>query len=328
VKKFLGFVFLLAVIGAAAGAYLVLAPAGPTMESFVVIPPGSSATRIGRLLQQQGVIRNRYAFDGWRLWKGGTLKAGEYRFDHPAPLTEVYARLVRGDVYTIAVTIPEGYNIFDISQTMADAKLHTAQEFLTGTKANVDLIQDLDPAAPTLEGYLFPETYKFPPAWTVREMQAAMVKEFRRRAQTLGITVDAHRVVTLASLIEKETGVASERGAVASVFENRMARGMPLETDPSVIYAAVLEGRYNGTITASDLKSQSAYNTYAHRGLPPGPIANPGMDSLRAALNPATTDYLFFVADAAGHSRFSKSLEEHNGNVEKYRKAMRGPQGR
>jgi UPF0755 protein len=142
------------------------------------------------------------------------------------------------------------------------------------------------------------------------------------------MTGNVHDVTTLASLVERETGVASERGAVASVFENRLARGMPLETDPSVIYAALLEGRYDGTIKASDLRSQSAYNTYTHAGLPPGPICSPGMDSLRAALHPAVTNYLFFVADAAGHSRFSTSLEEHHNNVEKYRKAQRGSKGR
>jgi UPF0755 protein len=334
VRKFLAVVLLLAVVGAGVvGTYMVLAPAGPTVEQFVVIPTGSSATRIGRILEDQGIIRNRYAFDAWRLFKRGTLKAGEYRFDHPVPLTEVYGRLVRGDVYTVTVTIPEGYNVFDIAKTMEEAKLHTAKEFIAGATANVGLVKDLDQTAPTLEGYLFPETYKFPPAWTVKEMQAAMVKEFRRKAQALGITgagtsASVHDVVTLASLVEKETGVASERGAVASVFENRMARGMPLETDPSVIYAALLEGKYQGVITMSELRSPSPYNTYTHTGLPPGPIANPGVDSLRAALHPPTTGYLYFVADAAGHSRFATSLKEHNSNVEQYRKAVREGNGR
>jgi UPF0755 protein len=257
------------------------------------------------------------------MWRGGTLKAGEYKFDHPARMSEVFARVTRGDVYTVQVTVPEGYNIFDIAAAMERAGLTTREKFLDGARANVDLVKDLDPRAESLEGYLFPATYKFQPVQSVRDAQAAMVQEFRRHAAKIGLTQNFHDVVTLASLVERETPGPGERALVASVFENRLAKHIPLDTDPTVIYAALLEGRYRGTIYASDLGAASPYNTYKNAGLPPGPICNPGVISLEAAMRPAETDYLYFVSDNAGHSRFSSTLAEHNHNVELYRKATR-----
>lgn len=321
-RKLLILLLVCLLAGAAGGAYLLTAPAGPTTETFVVIPAHTGARQIADILAERGIIWNRYAFLGWRLYKRGTLKAGEYRFDHPVPLTEVYARIQRGDVYTLTVTVPEGYNIFDTANAFAAARLTTQAAFLEGERRNIDLIADLDPKAASLEGYLFPDTYKFPPAMTVREMQAAMVRRFRQRAADLGLTSNFHDVVTLASLVEKETGAANERGLVASVFENRLGKGIPLATDPSVIYGLLLQGNYRGAIYASDLKSDAAYNTYTHAGLPPGPICDPGMASLKAALHPTASDYLYFVSDNAGHSRFAATLDEHNRNVALYRKAL------
>ncbi len=315
-------------MAAGTAAYLLKAPAGPTVETFVVIPPHTGARDIATILADRGIVWNQYAFLAWRAYKRGTLKAGEYRFDHPAALTEVYARLQRGDVYTLSVTIPEGYNIFDTANAFAAAKLKTADEFLDGERHNVDLIADIDPGAKSLEGYLFPDTYKFPPAMSVREMQATMVRRFRQRAAELGLTNSFHDAVTMGSLVEKETGAAQERGLVASVFTNRLARGMPLATDPSVIYGLLLTGSYRGTIYASDLKGDGAYNTYTHTGLPPGPICSPGVASLQAALHPPSTDYLYFVSDNAGHSRFSATLDEHNQNVALYRRELRRQGGR
>lgn len=303
-----------------------LAPAGSYKETFVEILPGTPTLQIAAQLKLRGLIHSKYAFGAERLIKGGTLKAGEYRFDHPAPLSEVYDRLAFGDVYTIAVTIPEGSNLFDIAERIESANLGTKEEFLDAAHANVSLIADLDPAATTLEGYLFPDTYHFERHATPIQMLAAMVKRFRQTATELGLKGNYHHVVTLASLVERETSIAAERPLVASVFENRLAKNMPLETDPSVIYAALLEGRYRGAIYAADLQADSPYNTYRYAGLPPGPICSPGAASLKAAMYPASTEYLYFVAasaDPSGKSRFSTTLEEHARNVEQYRKALR-----
>lgn len=292
---------------------------------FVEIPAGSSSTRIAAILKSHGLIWSRYVFDAMRIVEGGTLKAGEYRFDHPARMAEVYARLVRGDVYTRTLTIPEGANMFDIAQRVATAQLGSKEAFLEAVRKDAYLISDLDPGAQSVEGYLFPDTYQFRRSATPEQMIAAMVNQFRITAASIDLTQNYHNVVTMASLVERETPINSERPVVASVFSNRLAKGMPLMTDPSVIYADLLEGTYKGTIYHSDLDGDSPYNTYKHTGLPPGPICNPGIASLKAALAPARTEYLYFVAastDPSGHSRFAKTLEEHTHNVEAYRRAQ------
>ena len=202
-------------------------------------------------------------------------------------------------------------------------------DFLAAERSQTDLIADLAPNAPSLEGYLFPDTYRFARHVAPAQILAAMVKRFRQVAAQLGLgtaTRRAHRpTVILASLVEKEVSQDSERPLVAGVFLNRLAQGMPLATDPSVIYAALLGGRYRGAIYASDLQSDSPYNTYRHAGLPPGPICNPGIAALKAALAPASTDYLYFVADAQGHSRFSATLKQHAQQVQTYRRALAPP---
>jgi UPF0755 protein len=325
-RRFFLFLVLAALAAAAAVAFAVLVPAGPHAETFVDINPGMSARQIAAQLKQQGIIRSQTVFLGLYLERGRTLKAGEYRFDHAAPMTEVWDRMRRGDVYTIAVTIPEGANIFDIGSRLESAGLGTQAEFVAAAKQGTALVADLDRTAPSAEGYLFPDTYHFDRHATDQEMMAAMVTRFRKQALQIGLNADYHRTVTLASLVEKETPIDSERPLVASVFANRIARDMPLETDPSVIYAALLEGRYRGTIYQSDLAADSSYNTYRHAGLPPGPICNPGVKSLLAAMHPAQTDYLYFVAasaDPSGQSRFSSTLDQHAKDVEAYRRAVR-----
>ena len=242
---------------------------------------------IGALLERQGIVRNQYVFDAWHLIRRGTLKAGEYRFAEPATLPSVYSRIVRGDVFTRSLTIPEGFNLFDIAQAVEDAKLTSKEDFLTAATRDVTLIADLDPGAKNLEGYLFPDTYRFPYRQTANQVVAAMVRRFRQASVSIGLRGDYHRIVTLASLVEKETPAALDRPLVASVLQNRLTRNMPLMTDPTVIYAAMLEKQYRGTIYQSDLKRDSAYNTYRHNGLPPGPIASPGIASLKAAMQPA-----------------------------------------
>jgi len=304
-------------------------PAGPPAETFVEVVPGMSSRAIGTLLAGHGIVRSRYAFDLWHRLRGGTLKAGEYRFDQQATLPAVYNRIVRGDVYSRALTIPEGFNLFDIAQAVQDAQLGSKESFLAAANQDVALVADLDPEAKNLEGYLFPDTYHFQRRQTPTQMLTAMVKRFRQGAATIGLEGDYHRVVTLASLVEKETPVAADRPLVASVLDNRLAKDMPLMTDPTVIYAALLERQYRGTIYQSDLKRDSAYNTYRHTGLPPGPICSPGAASLQAAMHPAASDFLYFVADASasGHSRFATTLEEHERNVSAYRRGLKDAQG-
>ncbi len=325
-------ILLLLGLGAAVGAaWLVFTPFGPKTETLVEIAPGSSTVRIGRELERAGVIRNQFAFDLVRFWKRGILKAGTYRFDQPAPTVDVYDRIRRGDVYTVAITVPEGASMFDIADRVQQAGFGSRQAFLEVATQESSLIADLDPTAKSLEGYLFPDTYRFAPRTALPEIPAAMVKRFRAAAARLGLTINVHRTVTLASLVERETALDNERPAVASVFENRLDKNMPLMTDPSVIYGLQVRNQWRGTIYESDLKRDTPYNTYLHPGLPPGPIANPGLKSLRAAMAPAQTDYLYFVAagdNPQGRSLFATTIEEHNRNVAGYRQAMKKVGGR
>ena len=321
-----GVVLVLLLLGTGAAAWLVLTPYGPETETFVSVAPGSSATAIGRKLETASVVRSRYGFDLLRWIRHGTLQAGVYRFDHPAPATEVYARIARGDVFTLSLTVPEGANIFDIATRVEQAGLGTRQSFLDAAVSQTSLVADLDPGAASLEGYLFPDTYRFSPTATAPQIAAAMVRRFRVVAAQLGLKENVHRVVTMASLVERESAVDAERPLVAGVFENRLAKKMPLNTDPAVIYGLELTGHWRGVIHQSDLARDTPYNTYLHAGLPPGPVANPGAPSLRAAMNPAKTNYLYFVAagtDAQGHSLFAATLDEHNRNVAGYRKAQK-----
>jgi UPF0755 protein len=318
----------------AAAAWLVYTPFGPESETFIEIQPGATTAKIGRQLEAAGIVRSRYGFDIARWLRHGKLKAGEYRFDHPAAAIEIYERMARGDVFTKAVTLPEGANLFEIAARLEQAGFGSQQKFLETAARQVSLVADLDPGAKSLEGYLFPDTYHFARKATAAQICAAMVKRFRAVAGQIGLVGlkgNVHRVVTLASLVERETALDAERPLVASVFENRLAKKIPLMTDPSVIYGLELEGRWRGVIHESDLKRDTPYNTYLHTGLPPGPVANPGMRSLRAAMEPSKTDYLYFVAagaDPQGGSLFAKTAAEHTRNVASYRNAMKKAGGR
>lgn len=323
---FLLTLFLILVLAAGAAAWMIFTPFGPSTEIFVDIAPGSSTTRIAQQLQSAGVIRSQFAFDLWRSVRKGKLKAGEYRFANPAPLTEVYDRIARGDVYTVTVTVPEGANIFDVATRLEQAGIGTREEFLDQQARLAELVRDIDPQAKTLEGYLFPDTYRFPRKTTPAQVAVVMVRQFRVEATQIGLKENVHQVVTLASLVERESALNSERPLIASVFENRLAKHMPLMTDPSVIYGLEVRDAWTGAIHASDLKRDTPYNTYLHVGLPPGPVANPGLPSLLAAIDPARSNYLYFVAAGAnpqGRSLFSTTLEEHTRNVSGYRHAMK-----
>jgi UPF0755 protein len=327
-RKFLTIVVLTALAVGGWLAWAMLTPITPEGQKFVMLRPGYSTRRIAAELESAGVIRSRVGFILWqRLHRKQSLKAGEYLFDKTARTVDVYGRLVRGDIYIHTVVIPEGFTMFDIAQAIQDAGLGSSQEFLAVARSNTDLISDLAPHANSLEGYLFPNTYELTRTQSMKDIAAAMVKQFRQVAEQIGLTAggkgsDIQKTVIMASIVEKETAVPDERTVVASVYYNRLSRNIALQADPSVIYAELLNGNYAGALHHSDMSFQSAYNTYTHSGLPPGPIGNPGRSSLEAALHPAQTDFYYFVSDGNGHHRFSRSLEEHNQNVAKLRQAV------
>jgi UPF0755 protein len=309
--------------GAAALYYLVSQPyAGFQKEVFLEIPKGASTPAIARKLADAGVIESFWGFLLARGFRYGTkLQAGEYRFSTPASTLDVYARIARGDVFYFELAIPEGLNMFDIASVVDRVGLMPPSDFLAAAR-NPSLIRDLDAEAPTLEGYLFPDTYRVTRHTTARELCRILTQRFRAEWQRLGASADVHRTVTLASLIEKEAAVPGDRPLIASVFQNRLKLGMKLDCDPTTIYAALLDNRYRGTIHRSDLASVNLYNTYQHAGLPPGPIANPGIASLKAALEPAASDYLYFVArpDGSGRHQFSTDIAAHRLAAARYRR--------
>jgi UPF0755 protein len=305
-------------------AYSALFPlAPPNPQQFVLLKPGMSTRAIATELQRNGVVRDAKAFLVLHALNGRhTLKAGEYLFDKPESALDVYRRLARGDVYFHTIVIPEGFNIFDIASALEENGVCKREDFLRVAQTETSLVSDLAPQARTLEGYLYPDTYHLSRTQSPRDIAAAMVKRFRQEATSLGLTQDVHRRVTLASIVEKETSIPAERPLVAGVFENRLARRIGLATDPSVIYAALLAGRFRGAIHQSDLAFDSPYNTYKYAGLPPGPIANPGSESLKAAMNPAATDFIYFVANNKGGHNFARTIDEHNYNVAEYRRGL------
>jgi UPF0755 protein len=324
VRVFLKLIALIVVAFALWFSWSALLPVNPGETRFVLLRSGWSSRHIAQTLQREGIIRSAPAFLLVHYVLGqGSLTAGEYKFDVPASALEVRDRLLRGDVFARTVVVPEGYTMYEIGAAVEEAGLGTAEDFVATATSDLSLLRDIDPQAQSLEGYLFPDTYQFTRVDTVPEIAAAMVHRFRQTAHKIGLLgrPDIHRIVTMASIVEKETAVPAERPLVASVYYNRLDRNMALGADPSVIYAALLAGRYRGTIYQSDLQFDSPYNTYKYSGLPPGPIANPGVASLEASMHPAQSDFLYFVSDNNGHHSFSRSLQEHARNVAAYRKA-------
>ena len=347
--------FLLVVIGAAGWlAWALLMPVEPPGQTFLLLRPGYSTHRIAGELKSAGVIRSKEAFILWHYFHHRrSLKAGEYVFEKPANIIDIQKRLRRGDVYFRTVVVPEGFTTFDIARAIEAAGLGSADQFMRVAQSDTALIADIAPSAHSLEGYLFPDTYQFSRMMTTQDMAAIMVRQFRLVASQIGLLPasegstasqthdievrvtsaivdrgippnDIERTVTMASIIEKETAVSEERPEVASVYYNRLAKHIALDADPSIIYAELLAGKYQGALHHADMQFKSPYNTYRNAGLPPGPIANPGRSSLEAAMHPAQTDFYYFVADAQGHHRFARTIKEHNKNVLAYRRAMRG----
>jgi UPF0755 protein len=296
-------------------------------EQFVELSPGDGTVAIGRKLVDAGVVRDRTSFR-LALWLTGSarrLQAGEYRFDHPMTITEVVGKLARGEVYVRPMTFPEGLTILEMARLYESHGFGPARDFVTAA-GNASLVADIDPAAHTLEGYLFPETYNLRRRAGATELVRMMVNRFeqvfpqalRDEARAAGLSV--RQAVTLASLVEKESGRAEERPLVAGVYLRRWRIGMPLQCDPTVVYALAQAGRYDGNLTRENLAVNSPYNTYRVPGLPPGPIASPGRTSLEAAVRPAATDYLYFVSRNDGTHAFARTLDEHNRNVNTFQR--------
>lgn len=301
---------------------------GYSEDVTLVIQQGMGRRAIAEELAARGVLYSRWPFLLYaysRPWR--TLKAGEYSFDRPLNPVEVFRKLERGEVRLYPLRILEGLTRWEIADEVARMQLASRETFLAAT-ADASLIRDLAPEATTLEGYLFPDTYNFARPSDPRQIVRTMVEHFRRvyeSAQMPGMNargLKPHELVTLASLIEKETGVPEERGLVAAVFYNRLERRMVLACDPTVIYAKRLAhgGAFDGTIRVSDLERKSPYNTYLNAGLPPGPIASPGQASLEAALAPPESKYLYFVSNTRGGHFFAATSAEHARNVARYRR--------
>ncbi|MBL0160149.1 MAG: endolytic transglycosylase MltG [Bryobacterales bacterium] len=308
-KALFGGVLVLGVLGA--GHYLVRMDSyqGFAAPVMVEIPKGTSTLRIGEMLEQKGVVRNALLFAAARVVDPKAKpQAGEYEFRTAATVAEVFGRIARGDVYRVELRVPEGSTVFEIAELAEKAGFGTAAEFLK--------------AALPLEGYLFPSTYRFARTATAETVMRTMRAQFDKEwAHLGGGAAGQKKVVILASLVETEARLDEERARIAGVYANRLAKGMRLECDPTVEYAARLDGRWRGKIYKSDLASENKYNTYRHAGLPPGPVANPGARSLQAALKPAETDELFFVAkvDGTGGHTFSRDYEGHQKAVVVYR---------
>ena len=324
---------------------------------FVEVPHGSSSRGVARLLERKGVVRSSVAFEFYaRRHPRRSLQAGEYFFDRAASAHDVFWKLANGQIFEQPFTVREGETMFDIAHDLETGNFMPAGDFLRAAK-DPALIHDLAPQVATLEGFLFPATYFLPRHPSATALTADMVKKFKEEwtavttaassgdkmttsgAFTEAIPTDSSAVannppstrpvaavVTLASLVERETPKSEERPLVAGVFENRLHKNMLLQCDPTVIYALEQQDRYHGTISTADLHIDSPYNSYTHTGLPPGPIGNPGEASLRAAYQPAHTNYLYFVANTQGGHFFSATLAEHNNNVIKYRHLLAGEQ--
>ncbi len=329
-KKLLLLLVLIVVGAGAAGGLFYLRAREPYRgyegpEQFVEIPPGARSLAIGERLVAGGVVRDlqTYRLTLWLSGQGRRLKAGEYRFDHAMTPLEVIDKIARGDVFVVTLTFPEGLTIAEMSRIFESHGLGPAAAFVEAAQ-DTALVHDLDPAAPNLEGYLFPETYAVPRKTDAPKLVRLMVGRFGHvftqglRDAAAERQLSVRQAVALASIVEKETAKTEERPLVAAVYVNRLRLRMPLQADPTVIYAIQQTGTYTGNLRHDDLMLDSPYNTYRYPGLPPGPIASPGRASLQAAVRPAESDALYFVSRNDGSHVFAKTLDEHNRNVQQY----------
>ncbi len=298
-------------------------------EVVVEIKRGQSVRAIAKKLFDSGVIGSPFLFEMEARFlrsSGGPLQAGEFSLKRNLSIREVVSKLVEGKTMLHSVTIAEGLTVLQIAAQMEKAKIVTADDFLKAVTAEA-MDKKWRMTHGSLEGYLFPETYKFPKNTPAAKVVTVMTEMFFKQARKMlpepvvSTPETLHKIVTLASIIEKETGAKNERSLISAVFINRLKRNMPLQSDPTVIYALP---HFDGNLKKKDLKYDSPYNTYMNRGLPPGPIANPGRASLNAAYRPARVDYLYFVSKNNGEHHFSKTLNEHNRAVRQYQINHRG----
>lgn len=296
---------------------------------FLEIKRGMGLKNSAELMRKNGVIKKEIFFLLGHLifFKGKTIKAGEYKFELPVSTYEVLRKIVNGEVFLHSVTIPEGSSIEDIGEILEKENLVDKKDFKRACK-NSELVADFKINPPDLEGFLFPDTYFFQKGIEPEKIIEVMVRRFKEKtreyiklAESAGY--DFYKVVILASLIEKETGIPSERPLISSVFHNRLRKGIPLQCDPTVIYAMKKEGRFFAPLKGEDLSFPSPYNTYIHKGLPPGPICNPGIHSIESALNPSKTNYLYFVSNGDGTHTFSSDLSSHNRAVRNYKRKIK-----
>lgn len=302
-------------------------PKGEDTQIEINIPDGRSAASIAISLKSKRIIEKKWPFLlGYRLFFfSTTLKAGEYEFQMPVSIKDILFLLAEGDVILHSFTIPEGLTRKETADHLALNYGISKQEFLSTTE-NAELISGWDQNASDLEGYLLPETYRFSKDPSGKKIAEAMVSQFKqsfsegwkKRTGELGMSI--RKIVILASLVEKETALPSERSVISAVFHNRLRIGMKLDCDPTIVYALKQIGEFHDRLRTKDLKFDSLYNTYIYGGLPPGPIANPGFASLEAALYPADVDYLYFVSKNDGSHHFSKTFREHQNAVNRYQK--------
>ncbi len=305
-------------------------------DKIVTIEPGKGTRDIVARLVDEGVVRDGTALLVWLTvtGQGRQLKAGDYQFDSPISAYEAVEKIRKGEVATRRVTIPEGKNRYQVAELLAERTgLGSKEEFLHLT-TSPELIRDLDPDAATLEGYLFPDTYEYTPSARPADLVREMVDRFRQvykpewKEQAAARSLTLHEAITLASIVEGEAKLDEERPMIASVYYNRLAKGMKLESDPTFIYAAIRANDYEGDVNNPKHRRRlDPYNTYQFAGLPPGPILNPGRKSIEAVLNPAETNYMFFVVNGTdGHHKFSRTPEEHEAAVQEYRRLQQQQQ--
>ncbi len=289
---------------------------------LIEIQKGSSTRAIAKQLREAGIIKNEWMLLAARVFdRKGSLQAGEYEFRDTANVWQVMNRLKRGDVFTFEFTVPEGSNIWDIARLLEMQHIMKEGDFLAAASDPTPVL-DLDPAAESLEGYLFPATYRLSHKTSARELCHMMVDQFKRQWKALGGELAPHNIVTLASIVEEETSVPAERETIAGVFSNRLHKGMQLAADPTIMYASHLMGSFHGHIYKADLKRPHPYNTYLNVGLPPGPISSPGAASIEAAMHPGDTNAIYFVSNPEGTGHiFSANLAAHTRAVQNYRDA-------
>ncbi len=317
------FIIIMAVLIIGFGLFLMRPAKSGGAEQVVILREGMSLREASDSLEKRGIIRDKTLFMLWARLRGYSrkIKAGEYRLSSNMSPIRVISMLTRGEIITYSVTVPEGFSVTQIGGLLAEKDLVDEQKFLSLTH-NKEVLRSYGVTGQSLEGYLYPDTYQFGKGLSPGSIIDVMIKRFRevvmpyREAmEQTGMTMG--EILTLASIVEKETGCADERPIIASVFLNRLKKGMRLDSDPTVIYGIK---NFTGNLTREDLLKPTPYNTYVARGLPPGPIANPGLESIKAVIFPAKTDYLYFVSKNDGSHYFSTNLKDHNRAVNLYQK--------